>query len=93
MILAGLRVPVRLEAAAVPLLDDVAIWASRNTPVRVVSANDHIHARGSRHYLGKALDLHSDRMDALAAYLGQLGYRVLWNVRGHYGHVHAEVAE
>lgn len=68
------------------------IWAARTgAVVRVVSANDHLHSRGSRHYQGMALDLHSSNPDGLSRMLRTAGYRVLWNVRGHYAHVHVEV--
>lgn len=94
MTIAGLRVPVRIEPSVIPLLDDITIWATRtNIPVRVVSGNDHRHVRNSSHYIGHALDLQSSRMDDLARYLQSLGYRVLWRVRGHFNHVHAEVTE
>lgn len=88
----GLRVPVHLTTReALRILDLVDIWAARTTAaVRVVSANDHIHSRNSAHYDGLALDLHSSDPDGLAAMLRRAGYRVLWNVPGHYAHVHAE---
>jgi hypothetical protein len=68
------------------------IWAARTgNTVRLVSANDHVHARGSAHYAGVALDLHSSDPEGLSAALRQAGYRVLWNVPGHWGHVHVEL--
>lgn len=67
------------------------IWATRTgEDVRLVSANDHIHARRSAHYAGQAVDLHSSANERLAQMLRGLGYLVLWNVRGHFGHVHVE---
>lgn len=68
------------------------IWATRtNAEVRLVSANDHVHSRTSAHYAGLAIDLHSSDPDALADMMRNAGYRVLWKVPGHYGHVHVEV--
>jgi hypothetical protein len=67
------------------------IWATRTgNDVRLVSANDHAHSRGSAHYDGLALDFHSSDPSGLARTLQQSGYRVLWRVPGHYGHVHVE---
>jgi len=67
------------------------IWASRTgEAVRLVSANDHIHARGSAHYAGLALDFQSADPDALSTMFRLAGYRVLWRVPGHYGHLHVE---
>lgn len=88
----GLRVPVRLTSRdALRIYDLADIWATRTgASVRVVSANDHQHSRTSAHYAGLALDLHSSDPAGLAAFLRRAGYRVLWNVPGHYGHVHAE---
>lgn len=88
----GLRVPVHLTSRdALRIYDLADIWATRTgASVRVVSANDHQHSRQSAHYAGLALDLHSSDPAGLAAALRRAGYRVLWNVPGHYGHVHAE---
>lgn len=73
------------------MLDVADIWAARTgEDVRLVSANDHVHARRSAHYAGHAVDLHSSANDRLAALMRGLGYSVLWNVRGHFGHVHVE---
>jgi hypothetical protein len=58
--------------------------------VRLVSANDHVHMPRSEHYAGFAVDLHSSDPDGLAAVLREAGYRVLWRVPGHYGHLHVE---
>jgi len=70
------------------------IWAARTGhDVRLVSANDHVHSRGSAHYDGKALDFMSSDNDGLSALFRQAGYRVLWRVPGHYGHVHVEDAD
>jgi len=91
-VIQGLRVPVRLTSReSLHMLDLVEIWAARTgQEVRLVSANDHVHTRGSAHYAGLALDLHSSDPDALAATMRGAGYRVLWRVPGHYGHVHVE---
>jgi hypothetical protein len=85
-------VPVNLTSReALRMFDLADIWASRTgNDVRLVSANDHTHSHGSSHYAGLALDFHSSDMDGLSAALQQAGYRVLWNVRGHYAHVHVE---
>jgi hypothetical protein len=84
--------PVRLTSLeAIRILDVAEIWAARTGhEVRLVSGNDHVHIRGSAHYEGRAVDFHSTDPDGLAAALRTAGYRVLWRVRGHYGHVHAE---
>jgi hypothetical protein len=91
-VIEGLRVPVHLTSRESLRMFDIAdIWAARTgTDVRLVSANDHVHSRGSAHYDGKALDFQSSDMDALSAVFRQAGYRVLWKVPGHYGHVHVE---
>lgn len=88
----GLRVPVHLTSRESLRMFDIAdIWATRTgQDVRLVSANDHVHSRGSAHYDGKALDFQSSDMDGLSATFRQAGYRVLWKVPGHYGHVHVE---
>jgi hypothetical protein len=68
-----------------------AIWGARaGHAVRLVSANDHRHSAGSAHYAGLALDLHASDPGGLAAFLTRAGYLVLWNVPGHYAHVHVE---
>jgi hypothetical protein len=91
-VIRGLRVPVHLTSRdALRILDLADIWATRaGASLRLVSANDHAHSRQSAHYLGLALDLHSSDPEGLARALRDAGYRVLWNVPGHYGHVHAE---
>lgn len=88
----GLRVPVHLTSReALRIFDLADIWAARTGhDVRLVSANDHVHSRGSAHYAGLALDLHSSEPDGLSAMLRGAGYHVLWKVPGHYGHVHVE---
>ena len=88
----GLRVPVHLTSRdALRIFDLADIWATRTgREVRLVSANDHVHRRGSAHYEGLALDFHTSDPDGLAATLRDAGYRVLWRVPGHYGHVHVE---
>lgn len=73
------------------MFDLADIWATRTgNTVRLVSANDHVHARRSMHYAGLAIDLHSSAPDALAEAMRRAGYRVLWKVPGHYGHLHVE---
>jgi hypothetical protein len=70
------------------MFDLADIWAARSAEaVRLVSANDHIHARGSAHYAGLALDFQSSNPDALSSMFRLAGYRVLWRVPGH---VHVE---
>jgi len=73
------------------MFDLADIWARRTGEgVRLVSANDHVHSRASAHYAGLAIDLHSTANDALARVLRAAGYAVLWNVRGHFSHVHVQ---
>jgi hypothetical protein len=73
------------------MFDVAGIWATRTGHwVRLVSANDHVHSRRSAHYAGLAVDLHSSADGELAHVMRKAGYRVLWNVPGHYGHVHVE---
>src|SRR5262245_64694941 len=85
--------PVRLtsrESLRMFALAD--IWAARtNEAVTLVSANDHIHSRGSAHYAGRALDFQSSDPDGLSSTFRMAGYRVLWKVPGHYEHVHVEL--
>ena len=90
----GLRLPVNLTSRDALLIFDLAdIWAARTgNHVRLISANDHIHTRGSAHYEGLALDFQSSDPDGLSEMLRRAGYRVLWNVPGHRAHVHVEVA-
>ena len=89
----GLRESVRLTSReALRMFHLADIWATRtNTEVRLVSANDHVHSRGSAHYAGRAIDLHASDPDGLARMMRRLGYRVLWRVPGHYSHLHVEV--
>lgn len=76
------------------MFDLADIWATRTgSDVRLVSANDHVHSRGSAHYDGKALDFQSSDNDGLSNLFRRAGYRVLWRVPGHYGHVHVEDAD
>ena len=76
---------------ALRIFDLADIWSRRTgNTVRMVSANDHVHARRSAHYAGFAVDLHSSNLDALARTMKSAGYRVLWRVPGHYSHVHVE---
>ncbi len=88
----GLRVPVNLtsrESLRMFYLAD--IWAARTGKrVRLVSANDHVHSRGSAHYAGLALDFQSSDPDGLTTTFRIAGYKVLWKVPGHFGHVHVE---
>ena len=73
------------------MFDVADIWARRTgQEVRLVSANDHVHSKKSAHYEGHAIDLHSSAPSALAQALKGVGYGVLWNVPGHFGHVHVE---
>ena len=73
------------------MFDLADIWATRTgSLVRLVSANDHVHRKGSAHYAGMALDLHSSNPDGLARFFREIGYRVLWRVPGHYGHLHVQ---
>jgi hypothetical protein len=88
----GLRVPVNLTSRESLRMFDLAdIWATRTgVDVRLVSANDHVHSRRSAHYEGLALDFQSSDPEALSALFRFAGYRVLWKVPGHHGHVHVE---
>ena len=88
----GLRVPVHLTSRESLRMFDLAdIWATRTgKSVRLVSANDHIHSRRSAHYEGRALDFQSSDPDGLSTTFRLAGYRVLWRVPGHFGHVHVE---
>ena len=88
----GLRVPVNLTSRESLRMFNLAdIWATRTgQDVRLVSANDHVHSRGSSHYAGLALDFQSSDLEGLSTVFRLAGYRVLWKVRGHYGHVHVE---
>jgi hypothetical protein len=73
------------------MFDLADIWATRTgKEVRLVSANDHVHSKGSAHYAGMALDFQSSDPDGLSQAFRQAGYRVLWKVPGHFGHVHVE---
>ena len=89
----GLRESVRLTSREALRMFHVAdIWAARTqNEVRLVSANDHVHSRGSAHYDGLAVDIHASDNDALARVMRQAGYRVFWRVPGHYSHVHVEL--
>ena len=74
-----------------PMFHTAATWATRTgNSLRLVSANDHDHVNNSLHYADRALDFHSSDLDGLAAHLRRFEYRVLWQVAGHYNHVHAE---
>ena len=73
------------------MFDLADIWSRRTgETVRLVSANDHVHNRNSAHYEGLAVDLQSSAPTALARVLRAAGYAVLWNVPGHFSHVHVE---
>jgi hypothetical protein len=86
--------PVHLTSREALRIFDIAdIWATRTGEnVTLVSANDHVHSQRSAHYAGLALDLLSSNATGLADVLKAAGYRVLWNVPGHYGHVHAQAS-
>jgi hypothetical protein len=88
----GLRVPVNMTSRESLRMFNLAdIWATRTgAGVVLVSGNDHVHARGSAHYAGMALDFQSSNPDGLSAMFRLAGYRVLWKVPGHYTHVHVE---
>ena len=88
----GLRVPVKLTTRESLRMFDLAdIWAARTgEQVRLVSANDHVHSRRSAHYEGMAVDFQSTVPDRLSSTSRHAGYRVLWRVPGHFGHVHIE---
>lgn len=74
------------------MFDLADIWATRaGQDVRLVSANDHVHSRRSAHYSGLALDFHTSDPEGLSSVFRLAGYRVLWKVPGHYGHVHVEL--
>lgn len=89
----GLRVPVNLSAPALaPLFDAADVWARRTCNwVRVTSANDHEHVTNSLHYQGRAVDFMASDLDSLNEWLNRLGYRTLYKIPGHYGHIHAEL--
>jgi hypothetical protein len=91
-VIRGLRVPVHLTSRETLRMFNLAdIWAARTGhDVRLVSANDHVHSRGSAHYAGLALDFHSSDSDGLSEVFRRAGYRVLWEVPGHYAHLHVE---
>jgi hypothetical protein len=91
-VIQGLRVPVKLTSRESLRMFDLAdIWATRSgQKVRLVSANDHIHTRGSSHYSGLAVDFQSSDPDGLSSLFKRAGYRVLWKVPGHFSHVHVE---
>jgi hypothetical protein len=73
------------------MFDLADIWATRTGQrVQLVSANDHIHSRRSSHYSGLAVDFQSSDPDGLSSTFRLAGYRVLWKVPGHFGHVHVE---
>jgi len=90
----GLRVPVHLTSRESLRMFNLAdIWAARTGQrVQLVSANDHVHSRRSFHYSGLAVDFQSSDPDGLSSTFRLAGYRVLWKVPGHFGHVHVEQA-
>jgi len=94
-VIRGLRVPVRLTSREALRMFNVAdIWAARTGhEVVLVSANDHVHSRGSAHYAGLALDFHSSDPGGLSSTFRSAGYHVLWRVPGHYAHLHVEQVE
>jgi hypothetical protein len=74
-----------------PMFTVAQTWATRTgNSLRVVSANDHEHVPNSLHYEDRAMDFHSSDLDGLAAYLRRFNFRVLWQIPGHFAHVHAE---
>lgn len=84
--------PVHLSSNLRPILDAALIWAHRTCHwVRVTSGNDHTHVPQSLHYTDQAVDLMSDDLDGLHAFLSALGYRTLYQVPGHFQHVHVEL--
>ena len=92
LVVEGLRMPVHLSANLRPILDAAIIWAQRTCHwVRVTSGNDHQHVTNSLHYTNQAVDLMSDDLPGLHAFLSVLGYRMLYNVPGHFQHVHVEL--
>lgn len=92
LVIDGIRTEVSLSLALRPILDAARIWAVRTCHwVRVTSGNDHQHARRSLHYTNQAVDLMSDDLPGLEAFLSDLGYRTLYRVPGHYQHVHVEL--
>jgi len=88
-------VPVHLTSRESLRIFNLAdIWAARTGhEVVLVSANDHVHSRGSAHYAGLALDFHSSNPDGLTETFRRAGYRVLWKVPGHFVHLHVEQLE
>lgn len=60
-----------------------------------------VHAPGSYHYKGQALDINADgrgqayenqRLDTLAARLKKAGWHILWRVADHFDHLHVDTA-
>lgn len=91
-VIEGLRVPVRLSPSVHPLVEAALFWARHTcTWVRVTSGNDHTHAPNSRHYTNEAVDFVSADLRGLTRFLSGLGYRTLYDVPGHYHHVHVEL--
>lgn len=76
---------------AVRIAGEAGVWAAQTgNRLRLVSANDHTHARESSHYVDRAVDFQGEGLSALAAWFERRGYWVLWQVPGHYAHVHVE---
>ena len=63
-----------------------------------------VHAPGSAHYSGRAIDVNGPpglveandpvwgpKFDALAASMRAAGYKVIWRSAGHYNHLHAQI--
>jgi|TARA_R110000824_G_scaffold105785_2_gene250221 hypothetical protein len=75
-----------------PLFHVAQTWATRKgETLRLVSANDHVHTSPrSKHFSDEALDFHSSDLPGLAQWLRGYGYHVLFEVPGHFAHVHAE---
>jgi hypothetical protein len=75
-----------------PMFHVAALWAVRQSAtLRVVSANDHVHTSPrSKHFSDQALDFWSSDLPGLSQWLKHHGYLVLFNIKNHYYHVHAE---
>jgi len=72
-----------------------AVWAVRSGhTVTIVSGDDHLHARTSKHYSGHALDLHASAdLPGLNRWLLHHGYVTLFQVPNHWQHIHAQMRE
>jgi hypothetical protein len=93
-----------LEPELVKVINLASVWSARNgAHVRITSLNDHKHSKSSLHYEDKAVDfqvydpatkkLSKEGMGGLAQFFRQnleLGWDVVWDSPGHYGHIHCE---